>query len=131
MLLVTVILAVAFVVVCAKTNEMFEPDSKRLADDVKRVFDKYVTVGKGGVTRVVITNAEVVGTEKPGIMDAVYMTSTWKAKIRAKPKLITTSGTFVGQDVVVEGQGPSEDDAVYDAKRGLSIFRRDLEALYT
>jgi hypothetical protein len=130
MLLVTVILALAFVLVCSKTNELFEPDSKRLAMDVKRIFDKYVTVGKGALERVVITNAEVIGTEKPGLMDAVYMTSMWKAKIRARPKLITKTGTFVGHDVVVEGSGISEDDAVYDAKRGLSVFRKDLENLY-
>jgi ABC-type Fe3+-hydroxamate transport system substrate-binding protein len=129
MLLVTVILAVVLVMVVSKTNELFEPNSKKLAMDVKNQFDKYVTVEKN-IDRVVISSAEVVATENPGILDAVYMTSKWKAKLRARPKLITPSGTFVGPVVVIEGYGPSEDDAVYDAKRGMSIFRRDLQALY-
>jgi len=130
MLLLSILVVSATALVLSGGPEPFEPGASNLAADVKKTFDQYVSVQKGGVDRVLITQARIVETTPPGITNIFSDRPVWKARIRAKPKLITTSGTFIGQEVSMEGHGPTEEDAIYDAKRGLSILRKELENLF-
>lgn len=124
------LVAVAVLVISLDAHESFEPNASKLAVEVKTSFDRYVAVQKGGVERVVMTQARIVGTTPPGISGVFASRPVWNARIRVKPKLITTSGVFIGHEIVMDGTGPTEDDAVYDAKRGISLLRKELEDLY-
>jgi len=130
MLVLIVLVSIAILVLATDDTETFEPDTIKLTIDVKKQLDGYITIEKGGLDNVVITGAEITGTERSGIISSITMAPMWKARIQAKPKLITTSGVFIGRSITMEGTGNTEDDAIYDAKRGLSIFRKDLENMY-
>jgi len=125
-----VLVSLAILLLATDDTETFTPDTSKIAIDVKKQIDRYITIDKGGLEKVVITGDEITGTERFGIMRSITLAPLWKARIRAKPKLLTTSGVFIGRSITMEGTGNTEDDVIYDAKRGMSIFREDLENMY-
>ena len=127
MLILIGVICLAVIVLATEETEPFSPDTSKLAIDVKKQIDEYIVIEKGGLEKVAITGAEITGTERSGMMSAITMAPMWKARIRAKPKLFTTTGVFIGRSITIEGTGNTEDDAIYDAKRGMSIFRRVLQ----
>lgn len=123
------LIVLAVIIFNANQKETFTPDAPRLAQDVKKTFTQFMDIPRGSVDHVAIAEAEIVSSKQSGMMSAISMQPMWSVRLRAKPKLVTKTGIFVGRSVFMDGTGATEDDAIYDAKRGMSVFRQELQNL--